>query len=181
VPEHFRFAVKIPKAITHEQKLHDVGWLLDSFLREVSGLGEKLGPLLVQLPPSLAFDPGVAGAFFAAFRERHGGSVVCEPRHQSWFSPEADELLCKFQVARVAADPAPATGAEIPGGWDGLTYYRLHGSPQMYYSEYSAAYIATFAAAVKALAGRGAPVWCIFDNTAEGAATKNALALVQQV
>ena len=60
VPEDFRFAVKVPKAITHERRLKDVGDLLDRFLSEVSGLGPKLGPLLVQLPPSLSFQAGIA-------------------------------------------------------------------------------------------------------------------------
>src|SRR3954470_11987598 len=59
VPEDFHFAVKIPKAITHERRLADVDDLLDRFLSEVSGLGPKLGPLLVQLPPSLSFQYGI--------------------------------------------------------------------------------------------------------------------------
>src|SRR5689334_3087872 len=64
VPDNFRFAVKIPKAITHERRLRDAGELLNRFLSEVAGLGPKLGPLLVQLPPSLAYVDGVSDAFF---------------------------------------------------------------------------------------------------------------------
>jgi uncharacterized protein YecE (DUF72 family) len=55
VPDGFRFTVKVPKAITHERRLEDVSDLLDRFLSEVGGLGPKLGPLLVQMPPSLSF------------------------------------------------------------------------------------------------------------------------------
>ena len=102
VPEEFRFAVKIPKAITHERRLKEAGDLLDRFLLEVAGLGPKLGPLLVQLPPSLAFQDGVADRFLADLRSRIGGSIVCEPRHASWFTPDVDGLLGEFGVARVA-------------------------------------------------------------------------------
>src|SRR4051794_10397874 len=58
VPEDFRFAIKVPKSVTHERRLKDTGDLLDQFVSEVTGLGPKLGPLLVQLPPSLAFEQG---------------------------------------------------------------------------------------------------------------------------
>src|SRR5215217_2835510 len=70
VPEDFRFAVKVPKAITHERRLTDVDDLLDRFLSEAGGLGTKLGPLLVQLPPSLSFKPGVADRFLNQIRSR---------------------------------------------------------------------------------------------------------------
>src|SRR3954468_23310589 len=56
VPERFRFAVKLPKAITHEARLVDITAAVDKFLDEISGLGPKLGPLLIQFPPSFAFD-----------------------------------------------------------------------------------------------------------------------------
>src|ERR1700733_604079 len=56
VPAGFRFSVKLPKAMTHEQRLADCGALLDRFVSEVTGLGDRLGVLLVQLPPQLAFD-----------------------------------------------------------------------------------------------------------------------------
>ncbi|HUR55701.1 MAG TPA: DUF72 domain-containing protein, partial [Gemmataceae bacterium] len=126
VPADFRFAVKVPRTITHQRRLADPGDLLDSFLAEATQLGEKLGPLLVQLPPSLAFAAGVAGQFFEALRSRFDGDVVFEPRHPSWFEPAAERLVTGSRVARVAADPAVVPAAGEPGGWDGLVYYRLH-------------------------------------------------------
>lgn len=177
VPPYFRFSVKIPKAVTHGLRLQQTGELLESFLLEVAGLGEKLGCLLVQLPPSLAFDPAVATDFFADLRSRSPAPLACEPRHASWFDPAADDLLRELQVARVAADPARVPEAMEPGGWRGLSYYRLHGSPRMYYSAYSEEYIAALASRVQADAGAGRDVWCIFDNTTLGAATRNALDL----
>jgi uncharacterized protein YecE (DUF72 family) len=175
VPEDFRFAVKVPKAITHERRLKDVGNLLDRFLSEVSGLGSKLGPLLVQMPPSLTFQPGVADGFLSELRGRVEGSIVCEPRHASWFTPEVEALLDGFRIARVAADPAPVQGADEPGGWRGLSYYRLHGSPRIYYSAYSLEYLTAIAGVLARDAAADIETWCIFDNTAAYAATGDAL------
>jgi uncharacterized protein YecE (DUF72 family) len=175
VPEDFRFAVKVPKAITHERRLKDVGDLLDQFLSEAGGLGAKLGPLLVQLPPSLSFQPGVADTFLSELRSRIEGSIVCEPRHASWFTPEVEALLDELWIARVAADPATIPGADQPGGWLGLSYHRLHGSPRIYYSAYSGEYLAAIAEVLARDAAAGVETWCIFDNTAAFAATADAL------
>jgi len=174
-PADFRFAAKTPKAITHEARLVGCEALLDSFVTEASqGLGEKLGPLLVQLPPSLAFDADVADAFFAALRRRSRQAIVCEPRHASWFEPEADALLLAHRVARAAADPARHPGAGEPGGWRGLAYWRLHGSPRMYYSSYDEAFLSRLAVDAESREGEA---WVIFDNTTSGAAAANALQL----
>ncbi len=182
VPDHFRFAVKVPRQITHLRRLVDCVELLEGFLAEVGALGEKLGPLLVQLPPSLVFDAAIASAFFVTLRDRFAGSAVCEPRHPSWFQPDAAQVLVEFEVARVAADPvAPVPEAAQPGGWSGLVYYRLHGSPRIYYSAYEEHYLETLAGKLHVPAAASASVWCVFDNTALGAATANALYMAQSV
>jgi uncharacterized protein YecE (DUF72 family) len=179
VPKGFCFAVKVPREITHRRQLVGAVDLLDRFLGEVGALGEKLGPLLMQLPPKLPFGVDVAGAFLKALRERFAGEVVCEPRHASWFMPAAEKLLEGARVARVAANPAVVPAAACPGGWCGLIYYRLHGSPQVYYSDYSGEYLA--ALTDKLLTAATRPVWCVFDNTARGAATTNALDLLRRL
>src|SRR5438067_4991367 len=76
VPPDFRFSVKVPKLATHERRLVDTDDVLDAFLGEATQLGDKLGPLLVQLPPSLSFSADVAAAFFAALRDRFDGLVA---------------------------------------------------------------------------------------------------------
>ena len=119
-PSDFRFAVKLPRTITHDQQLRRARVSLERFLNETGGLGRKRGPLLVQLPPSLSFESRVAGRFFEFLRDRYEGLVVCEPRHETWFSGRAEALLVRFKVGRVAADPAPTTGADAPGGWPGI-------------------------------------------------------------
>ncbi len=176
VPAGFAFAVKLPRAITHEARLVGCAALLDAFAAEVAGLGAALGVLLVQLPPSLAFDAAVTDPFFAALADRVGGAVACEPRHPSWFEPAADALLAGRRVARVAADPARVPAAAVPGGWGGLAYWRLHGSPAMYRTSYRDGRLEPLAAALAA-SGAVRPTWCIFDNTAAQAATGDALAL----
>ncbi len=175
VPEGFRFAVKVPKTITHESRLREVEHLLDGFLAEVAGLGNKLGPLLVQLPPSLAFATESPEKFLRDLRGRVDGPVACEPSHASWFAPEVEALLTELRIGKVAADPAPVPEASRPGGWRGLTYRRLHGSPRIYYSAYSDEAVQAVVAELSVRAGNGRECWYIFDNTAGEAATHNAL------
>jgi uncharacterized protein YecE (DUF72 family) len=176
-PYGFRFSVKTPRLLTHDQRLKDPEPALDAFAEQVAGLGGKLAVLLVQLPPSLIFERDLAEAFFAAVRPRFDAAVACEPRHPSWFTPEAEGRLSDWRVARVAADPAKVPGAGGPGGWRGLSYTRLHGSPRVYYSAYPADFLADQAGRLKALSANG-PAWCILDNTAGGAALGDALTVM---
>jgi uncharacterized protein YecE (DUF72 family) len=181
VPPAFRFAVKVPREITHVRKLVCPADPLDRFLSEAGALGDRLGPLLVQLPPSLGFDETIAGAFFDALRARFDGLAVCEPRHPSWFTPRAEALLVQHRLARAAADPAPVPAAASPGGWPGLVYHRLHGSPRMYYSGYGPDYLDATAGMMRDALSTADERWCIFDNTALGEATADALGLIQRI
>ncbi len=173
-PPEFRFALKAPRTITHDARLVNVTSLLTAFRDEALDLGEKLGPVLVQLPPGLAYDAAVAEPFFRELRGLWPTSIVCEPRHPSWFEAGADALLIASRVGRVAADPPRHPAAAAPGGWKGISYWRMHGSPRMYYSSYEQAALVALAADVVAAAGE---IWCVFDNTASGAAAANALGL----
>lgn len=176
VPSEFRFSVKMPKQMTHELRLKVPVDIVDRFLAEVAGLGGKLGCLLMQLPPSMSFDPDATTPFLSTLRNRTQTAVVCEPRHATWFTPQADKLLLEHRVARVAADPALVPLAAIPGGSMETVYYRLHGSPRTYYSAYESDYLTQLAE--KICGTKTDTVWCIFDNTALGAATENALELL---
>jgi uncharacterized protein YecE (DUF72 family) len=178
VPPGFRFSVKLAKEITHELGLAAARAPLARFLAPVRELGAAMGPLLIQLPPSRAFDPRRAGAFFRVLRAQYEGPAVLEARHESWFEPPASLLLAAHDVQRVIADPARALVE--PGPEDRLVYYRLHGSPRMYYSGYSAEFLDDVAAKIAALRSR-AEVWCIFDNTAAGFAHGDALGLIDRL
>jgi uncharacterized protein YecE (DUF72 family) len=179
VPEHFRFCAKLPKTITHEKRLAGCDGLLAEFLEQAGGLGHKLACLLVQLPPSFAFDAAVAEPFLRMLGTRFAGALAMEPRHATWFEPEADALLRDLQIARVLADPVRHDAGRLPGGWPGRVYLRLHGTPRVYYSSYQPDVLQALATRMVRAQADGADVWCIFDNTASGAAAGNALDLLQ--
>lgn len=179
VPDGFGFCAKLPKTITHERKLAGCEDLLATFLDEAGSLGDKLHCLLVQLPPTLELDAAPAQIFLRQLRDSFHGALACEPRHASWFTPEADALLAAFEVARVLADPVRHAPGRAPGGWQGRVYLRLHGSPRMYYSSYEPELLQALAARIAQAVAAGAEVWCIFDNTASGAATGDALTLAK--
>lgn len=180
VPEDFRFSVKLSKAITHEAKLVNTAEPLSRFFREIAYLGEKLGTVLIQLPPSLKFDPSVVHTFFSQLRKISQNDIVCEPRHETWFDERVNELLKEFHVGRVAADPPCVPVAGTPGGDPDLAYFRLHGSPRRYYSSYNSQFLSELASELRRLS-TNSRTWCIFDNTASGSAIENAMVLNAQL
>jgi len=174
VPDDFRFAVKVPRAISHDAALQDVDALLDSFAGEVAALGHKLGALLVQLPPKFRFHDVTVRDFFVRLQERFSCLVACEGRHPSWFSDTATELLRERGVTRVIADPAAGQpGPHVPTTPD--VYMRLHGTPRIYYSAYSQEFLAALVRELAEYKAAGRQVWCVFDNTAAFEAVPNAL------
>jgi uncharacterized protein YecE (DUF72 family) len=173
-PRDFRFAVKVPRAITHDAQLRDIDAPLARFAREVGELKDKLGCLLVQLPPKFAFHDETVRNFFLRLQDAFGCMIACEGRHPSWFSETATELLRERGVTRVIADPpAGQPGPHVPTTDD--VYMRLHGAPRIYYSSYSREYLAALVRELEAHKAAGRTVWCIFDNTAAGEAVPNAL------
>jgi uncharacterized protein YecE (DUF72 family) len=172
VPSNFAFCVKIPKLISHEKRCQDCRGELAQFLDESAGLGEKRRLLLLQFPPSFSFEVDRMRSFFALCRAMGAPHIVCEPRHPSWFTSGVDDLLSAEKVARAAADPACVERAAEPGGWAELRYFRMHGTPRTYYSSYDDDLLTSLAAQARSSATEA---WCIFDNTASGAALENAL------
>lgn len=172
----FRFAVKLPRTITHDARLVGIDTALDQFAQEVAGLGGKLGCVLVQLPPKLGFDADVAGSFVGRLAERFRCMIALEARNPGWFGEEATALLARAGVTRVIADPAKGQeGPHVPT--TASIYVRLHGAPRVYYSSYDPAYLAQLAHDMRVHALAGRTVWTIFDNTASGASMPNALAV----
>lgn len=175
VPASFRFAVKMPRTISHLARLRDCRTLLEAFLGEIGSLENKLGCLLLQLPPTLAWEPSVALPFFDLLRRLHAGPVACEPRHASWFHPGTSRALRDRGIARVAADPARFPRAAVPAGNPSLQYLRLHGSPRIYYDAYPDALLQRLPLWLQRPNRQTVQRWCIFDNTALGHAVGNAL------
>jgi uncharacterized protein YecE (DUF72 family) len=178
-PSGFRFAVKVPRTVTHERRLIGCDPQLDAFAAEIGGLGSKLGLVLVQLPPSLTVEQRAAESFFASFRARILVPIAIEPRHRTWFTPEVDRWLCNRRVARVAADPPIAPGGDLPGGCLDVRYHRRHGAPKIYFSDYDDVSLRLMSTRLRDDEASGAASWCIFDNTASGAALGNALTLTK--
>lgn len=172
-PRAFRFAVKMPRVITHESGLRHTCGEMTQFFRGIESLQPKLAVVLIQFPPRLEFKRRLVAAFFRSVPRLPTVKLVCEPRHVSWFGGEVEEQLAEWNVSRVAADPARTPNASVPGGDGTFVYCRWHGSPQIYYSSYSAEQLKGFATAA-GLRGP-TPTWCIFDNTARYAAWENAL------
>lgn len=181
VPTHFRFSVKVPRELTHDGELTPQPDVLDQFIEEVLGLGHKLGVLLVQLPPRLAFDKSVARGFFSELRRRIDVQIACEPRHPSWSSGAANSVLAEYEVARVAADPPPWPGADEPGGCERFAYFRWHGQPRKYYSDYDAERLGSLQQQMSIVGERAFDIWAIFDNTVLGCALGNALAIADAI
>ena len=172
-PAPFRFSVKMPRSVTHESHLKRCAAEVSRFYKDIAALQPKLAAVLVQLPPSLEFNGRTVRTFFNSVPRLRGVKVVCEPRHPSWFTSAAERALRDAGVSRVAADPVRCPGAEAPGGVRRFAYFRWHGSPRLYYSKYSEAQLATFAATVRKT--KAAEIWCVFDNTARHEAWDDAL------
>ncbi|MBS0419455.1 MAG: DUF72 domain-containing protein [Proteobacteria bacterium] len=175
-PAGFRFSVKVPRCVTHESALKHCRTELREFQEQVAGLGRKLRILLFQTPASLAFESRAVARLLASLSPGHSCKIAWEPRHPSWFTAKAQEMLARHGVTRVVADPARCPEAGKPPAGAGLIYYRLHGSPRMYYSAYSADFLQELH---KDMLGSGREVWCIFDNTARHASWDNARYLQQ--
>ena len=178
VPDDFSFSVKLPRRITHELRLREIAQPLREFEDQVAGLGSKLGSVLVQLPPSLKFSRDDAWSSFHALREAFKCAVICEPRHLSWFSKDVESLFTRLGIARAAVDPPLFQEASRTAGENHTRYYRLHGSPDIYYSNYGTAELQSYAQ-VMGQHMQDSEVWCIFDNTANGWATSNAISMQQ--
>jgi uncharacterized protein YecE (DUF72 family) len=179
VPASFRFSVKMPKLITHERRLLGCADDLDAFLHGVSGLGEKLGVLLLQLPGSAVYDEKATREFLELLSKHTAAKIVCEPRNPSWFVSGTEDLFARFGVTRVSAHPLPRHCPDKGLESGDFLYLRLHGAPHMYYSSYSTEFLERIRSQITP--ARHGEAWCIFDNTAEGAAWPNARALLESI
>ena len=175
----FRFCVKIPQVISHDAALRGCRDEVQVFWDGVQGLGKKLGVLLLQLPPKVEWDARVAKRFFGLLRSCTTVPLVCEPRHPSWSGLGVERLFKEFGISLVCADPV-----RLPRSWTlsaGIRYYRLHGSPRIYWSNYPPSQLDALAGQIAGERASFPEIWCIFDNTAGGAAWDNAKSLAARL
>jgi len=207
-PDDFVFAVKGGRFVTHLKRLVDVDEALANFFASgVPALGPKLGPLLWQLPPTMAFEPDRIAGFCAqlprttleaaALASRHTDKVpddrawteadadrpiryAMEVRHPTFASAEAAALLREHDVALVVADTAGRFPflTEVTSDF---VYVRMHGDAELYVSGYSDAALDRWAERIRAWLVDDLDVYVYFDNDAKGFAPHNALALQRRL
>jgi uncharacterized protein YecE (DUF72 family) len=176
VPAGFRFSVKLPKEMSHTLRLRACARPLKKFLGEIEGLGLNLGCVLIQLPPSFAYTRSAVAPFLKLFRRHFEGPAVLEARHATFFEPAVEPLLRDVDIGLVGSDPAVCIEGTMPGETGNVRYFRLHGSPRMYYSSYDEVFLQDLASKLMQRIP-GKQTWCIFDNTAHSFAVPNALRL----
>ena len=169
VPDGFLFTVKASRQITHFHRLENCGDLLQNFFEAAGALGEKLGPILYQLPPKLPFDPALLAAFTALLPRAL--THVIEFRDPSWFRAETFAVLHDHHVAFCISDlpgsRAPMVVTAPPA------YLRFHGGKR-YRDNYPPETLEQIATQLRTWSDGGTPSFVYFNNTAAGRALENA-------
>ncbi|HZD75147.1 MAG TPA: DUF72 domain-containing protein [Actinomycetota bacterium] len=159
-PEDFVMAVKASRFLTHVKRLRDPEEPVRRFVRHAGSLGAKLGPVLLQLPPSLRAD--LAALRDTLERFPPGLRVAVEPRHQSWFSEPTRALLAERGVALCLADsPHRTTPLWRTAGWGYVRFHEGTATPRPCYSERA---LTTWAARLADLWDPDAQVFVYFNN-----------------
>lgn len=174
VKSGFLFAMKASRWITHIKRLKDVQESIETFFERAVLLGEKLGPVLYQLPPSFERDTERFEAFLSMLPD--GFVHAFEFRHPSWFDERVRRLLKARKASFCVCDgplsqsfPQWITSEEI--------YIRFHGPAEVYRGEYPIEQLALWAEKIKGFKAQGLSVFAFFNNDAYGSAVKNALQL----
>lgn len=167
-PEKFLWSVKASRYITHMKKLRDPEESLQRFYDVVENFGEKLGPILLQLPPSLVYREDVLDEFWAHVRKGHRYTI--EPRNASWLEDSALEKLRSLNIALCIAQTAGRFPFREAVTAD-FVYVRLHGSQALYGSDYTEEELQEWA---KKIRKWKRDTYVYFDNDANAYAPKNA-------
>lgn len=172
LPEGFRMTVKAPRGLTHSKRLFEPEVWLERIEWGLRGLGEKLGVLLVQLPPSFEYDAERLDYFLE--KTPDWIPVACELRHPSWDREETFQLLERHGAAYCVM-----SGAHLPcilRATAPFVYLRLHGPDPnyLYGGSYTDADLCWWADRIREWTGQGRDVWAYFNNDWEGNAVRNA-------
>ncbi len=169
-PENFTFAVKVSRFITHIKRLKDIDEAIDNFIKRAKGLGEKLGPLLYQLPPGMYRNDETLVSFLSRLPKelRH----VIEFRHRSWLTDDVFEILRKYHAGLCVFD-MPSFTCPLRATAD-FAYIRFHGSEGLYSSSYPDETLAGWAKNITSLAPNLDSVYIYFNNDVSGFALSNA-------
>ncbi|MBI2329337.1 MAG: DUF72 domain-containing protein [Chloroflexi bacterium] len=172
-PANFTFSVKVSRFITHLKRLRDTGEAVEKFIARAKILGEKLGPLLYQLPPNMPRNDDVLESFLSILPG--GIKHVFEFRHQSWLEDRVFEILHQHNVGFCVFD-MPSVNCPLLATAD-FAYIRFHGSAALYGGCYSDEELASWAKRLANLAGNLKAIYIYFNNDAQAFAVRNALTL----
>jgi uncharacterized protein YecE (DUF72 family) len=176
-PLGFRYAVKVNRFITHMKKLLDCEDAVDQFIALARPLGDKLGPLLYQLPPSLKVDLARLEKFLERLPEDL--NHVFEFRNKSWYEAATYELLERYGASFCVHDMPGSTSERIAVG--AAAYVRFHGGEGKYWGRYSDEGLLGWTDWIVDQARRGRSVWCYFNNDMHGHAIDDARTLKSMV
>ncbi|HET6833238.1 MAG TPA: DUF72 domain-containing protein [Acidimicrobiales bacterium] len=177
-PAGFVFAVKVSRYLTHIKRLRDPAEPVARLTTRAEGLRDRLGPYLMQLPPTLRASPGALDACLACFPR--GARVAVEPRHETWWTDEVRDVLTRRHAALCWADRLgrPATPLWRTADWG---YVRMHegtASPSPSYGRTAlATWLDRIDAAWPLTSAAAADVFVFFNNDRGGAAIRNARTL----
>jgi uncharacterized protein YecE (DUF72 family) len=175
VPGGFVFAVKASRYITHMKKLKDPADPVDKFMKRAGLLGDKLGPVLFQLPPNWGFNAERLESFLKSLPR--GYRYALEFRDRSWWCPEARESLARAGAAFCIFDlDGELSPREVTADF---VYIRLHGPDGPYRGSYTDRTLSAWAGDLAAWAAGGRDVYCYFDNDEAGYAPLNAMRLIE--
>jgi uncharacterized protein YecE (DUF72 family) len=176
-PRDFRMAVKVSRYLTHIKRLSDPEEPVDRFVRRVAGLGPKLGPVLIQLPPQLRIDRERLVRALDRFPD--GMRVAVEFRHDSWFTDEIRTILSERAVALCLADRRGVLGPIWrTADW---TYLRFHEGRAHPRPSYGDAALGTWAQRLADQWSADEDCWVYFNNDHGGAAPRDAARFARTV
>lgn len=175
VPKNFLFAIKLHRLFTHFRKLslnEEEEKTLKEVINSYKVLQKNLGPVLIQLPPSLKKNIRLLENFLKILRGLDGNiKFAIEFRHKSWFAEDTYKILKEKKVASVISD-SPRWSTEIIKTTD-FVYVRFHGKPKLFASKYSMEELKDYSEKIKKLKPK--TLFVYFNNDFEGYAIENAL------
>lgn len=181
VPSGFLFCPKMSRYLTHFKRLKEPEESLEKFFEVFEPMQKQMGPVLIQLPPSLKFDQRTAEDLYLVLTKDYPDySFAMEVRHRSWMDDESFELLKRYNIAFVISQ----SGRGFPYA-ENITadniYIRFHGPGKLYASSYSDEMLSKFSSLFKKWVKEKHSVWAFFNNDYFGYAINNAITLEKQL
>lgn len=179
MPQDFRIAVKLSRQITHFKRLKETEGELKIFMDLFKPLYNRLGPVLIQLPPSMKFDPQIVESFYEEIKKHYRKFIFAiEPRHESWFNDDSIKLAEKYQIAWTIAE----SGGRYPmkeAVTSDSVYLRFHGPKNPTKTGYSIEELSYWAEKAIKWMKKGIDVWVFFNNDSYGHAIFNAKSFIE--